>query len=201
MDEDASALAAAIGDRVRHERQGRQWTLDQLAEAAGVSRRALVNVEQGNANPSVGTLLRLSDALGIGLPSLVEPPRQRAVRITRAGAGAALWRSTRGGRAILLGGTEPPDVVEVWDWRLGARDQHTSEAHSAGTREIIEVRQGAVEVEVAGERHLLDVGDTITYPGDVPHAYRNPARQPARFALTVFEPGVGPGVRLEVDSD
>ena len=39
-----------------------------------MSRRALVNVEQGAANPSVGTLLRLSDALGVGLPALVEPP-------------------------------------------------------------------------------------------------------------------------------
>ena len=64
----------AIGARVRQERQSRRWTLDQLAEAAGVSRRMLVNVEQGTANPSVGTLLRLSDALGIGLPALVEPP-------------------------------------------------------------------------------------------------------------------------------
>ena len=56
-------------------RQSRRWTLDQLAGAAGVSRRMVVNVEQGAANPSVGTLLRISDALGVGLPSLVEHPR------------------------------------------------------------------------------------------------------------------------------
>ena len=57
---------SAIGARVRQERQSRRWTLDQLAEAAGVSRRMVVNVEQGAANPSVGTLLRISDALGVG---------------------------------------------------------------------------------------------------------------------------------------
>ena len=59
-----SALAAAIGSRVRQERQSRGWTLDQLAEATSVSRRMVVNVEQGATNPSVGTLLRISDALG-----------------------------------------------------------------------------------------------------------------------------------------
>jgi transcriptional regulator with XRE-family HTH domain len=48
--------------------------LDQLAETAGVSRRLVVNVEQGTTNPSVGTLLRISDALGVGLPALVESP-------------------------------------------------------------------------------------------------------------------------------
>src|SRR6059036_3557026 len=75
MDESTEALAATIGARVRKERQSRCWTLDQLAQAAGVSRRMVVNVEQGAANPSVGTLLRISDALGVGLPALVEPPQ------------------------------------------------------------------------------------------------------------------------------
>src|SRR4029077_11726750 len=77
MDEDTAALAAAIGGRVRQERQSRRWTLDQLADAAGVSRRMVVNVEQGAANPSVGTLLRISHALGVGLPALVERPSPR----------------------------------------------------------------------------------------------------------------------------
>ena len=63
MDDSTAALASAIGGRVRQERQARGWTLDRLAEAAGVSRRMLVNVEQGTVNPSVGTLLRISDAL------------------------------------------------------------------------------------------------------------------------------------------
>jgi transcriptional regulator with XRE-family HTH domain len=73
-EDDLAALAAAIGARVRLARQARRWTLDRLAETAGVSRRMLVNVEQGVANPSVGTLRKLGDALGIGLPALVEPP-------------------------------------------------------------------------------------------------------------------------------
>src|SRR3954469_8923478 len=91
MDEQTAGLAAAIGARVRHERQTRGWTLDQMATSAGVSRRAVVNVEQGTANPSVGTLLRISDALGIGLPALVAPPAPKPVTVTRAGHGAALW--------------------------------------------------------------------------------------------------------------
>ena len=74
MDTGAEPLAHAIGARVKQQRMTRRWTLDQLARYAGVSRRVLVNVEQGAVNPRVGTLLRLSDALGVGLPALVEPP-------------------------------------------------------------------------------------------------------------------------------
>ena len=111
MDVDTELLARTIGARVKQERQSRQWTLDQLATQAGVSRRMVVNVEQGTANPSVGTLLRLSDALGVGLPALVEPPTAKPVKLTRSGEGAALWTGERGGRGLLVAGTAPPTLL------------------------------------------------------------------------------------------
>jgi transcriptional regulator with XRE-family HTH domain len=193
VDESTAALALAIGARVRQERQSRHWTLDQLAEAAGVSRRMVVNVEQGTANPSVGTLLRISDALGVGLPALVERPQPRPVKVTRQGEGAVLWRGASGGRGVLMAGTDPPDVVELWDWALGPGDQHASAAHTPGTRELLQVQQGTVTLDVAGQPVTLDAGDAVAFPGDVPHGYANPGPRPARFALAVFEPGVGPG--------
>jgi transcriptional regulator with XRE-family HTH domain len=198
MDEGIASLALAIGVRVRQERQSRHWTLDQLAEAAGVSRRMVVNVEQGAANPSVGTLLRISDALGVGLPALVEPPQPRPVKVTRRGAGAALWSGESGGRGVLVAGTAPPDVVELWDWTLGPGDQHASEAHMPGTKELLQVQEGTVTVQVADQTVVLDAGDAVAFPGDVAHSYANPGARPARFSLAVFEPGVGTGSRPEV---
>jgi transcriptional regulator with XRE-family HTH domain len=197
-DQSTTALALAIGARVKHERQSRGWTLDQLAAVAGVSRRMLINVEQGAANPSVGTLLRISDALGVGLPALVEFPRPAPVMVTRHGDGAALWTSESGGRGVLVAGTEPPDVVELWDWTLAPGDQHLSEAHAPGTKELAQVQQGTIVVTVADQSVTLDVGDAVAFPSDVAHSYANPGTQPARFSLTVFEPGVGAGSRPEV---
>lgn len=188
---DTAALAVAIGARVKRERQARGWTLDQLAAAAGVSRRMLINVEHGTVNPSVGTLLRISDALGVGLPALVEPPQPKPVKVTRAGHGATLWSSAAGGRGVLVAGTEPPDVVELWDWTLAPGDQHVSEAHLSGTRELAQVLASTIVVTVADQSVTLDAGDAIAFPGDVAHAYTNPGPQSARFSLVVFEPGVG----------
>jgi transcriptional regulator with XRE-family HTH domain len=199
MDESTAALAVAIGTRVRQERQARGWTLDQLAEAAGVSRRMVVNVEQGAANPSVGTLLRISDALGVGLPALVAVPQPKPLRVTRSGDGAVLWSSESGGRGVLVAGTESPDVTELWDWTLGPGDAHASEAHTPGTRELVQVQQGRVRLEVAGEPATLAAGDAATFPGDVAHGYANPGPDPARFSLVVFEPGVGSGEHFHQD--
>lgn len=188
-------LALAIGARVKHERHARGWTLDRLATEAGVSRRMVINVEQGTVNPSVGTLLRISDALGVGLPVLVEPPHPNPVKVTRHGDGACLWRSDAGGRGVLVAGTEPPDVVELWDWTLTPGDRHASEAHAPGTRELVQVLQGTIVIQVAGQVVSLDAGDAAAFAGDVVHSYVNPGVQPARFSLAVFEPGVGAGAR------
>ncbi|WP_458780449.1 helix-turn-helix domain-containing protein [Arthrobacter sp. D3-16] len=200
MDKSTSALATAIGSRVRQERQSRGWTLDQLAEATGVSRRMVVNVEQGAANPSVGTLLRISDALGIGLPALVDSPQPKPVTVTRSGAGAALWSSASGGRGVLVAGTESPDVVELWDWTLAPGDRHESEAHATGTKELLQVREGSIDVVVAGETFVLEAGDAVSFPGDVEHSYANAGKEPATFSLAVFEPGVGSGHRPEANA-
>lgn len=198
MDQSTTALALAIGARVKRERQSRRWTLDRLAETAGVSRRLVVNVEQGIANPSVGTLLRIGDALGIGLPSLVQPPQGKAVKVVRHGEGTTLWSSPSGGRGVLVAGTEPPDVVELWDWTLAPGDGHMSEAHAPGTKELVHVQQGTITVDVAGQMLTLDVGDAATFPGGVAHSYANLGTLPARFSLAVFEPGVGSRSRAEV---
>ena len=201
MENDAAALSASIGAKVRAERQGRGLTLDQLAAQAGVSRRMIVNVEQGSANPSVTTLLRISDALGIGLQALVEVPHGRPVAVVRSGTGAALWTGSGGGRGVLLAGTAPPNVLELWDWTLAPGDRHDSEAHVHGTKEILQVREGTVAVEVAGQVEVLEVDDAISFASDVAHSYANPGTVSARFVLTVFEPGVGTTPTSEASHD
>jgi len=201
MDETTASLASAIGDRVRAERRSRHWTLDRLAEAAGVSRRMVVNVEQGTANPSVGTLLRISAALGVGLPGLVEPPQPKPVRVNRSGQGAVLWSGLHGGRGVLVAGTEPPDVIELWDWVLGPGDRHASEAHTAGTKELVHVLEGVLTVEVVDRSLTLHPGDAASFPGDTPHAYVNSSRTPTRFSLAVFDPGAPAPSRRPVADD
>jgi transcriptional regulator with XRE-family HTH domain len=196
VDERATQLATVIGGRVRQERQHRGWTLEQLASAASVSRRMVVNVEQGAANPSVGTLLRLSEALGVGLPALVEPPERPELTVTRSGQGAVLWSGPAGGRGVLVAGREVPDAFELWDWTLAPGDERSSDPHTPGSRELIHVLEGQVTLEAAGRSVLLGTGDAASFPGDGPHGYRNAGEHGARFALAVLEPNV-PGATRE----
>jgi transcriptional regulator with XRE-family HTH domain len=187
-------IAQAIGGRVRQGRNSRGWTLDELAERSGVSRRMLVSIEHGAANPSIATLLRISEALGVGLPALVDMDRPTRLRVHRAGNAPVLWRGKRGGQAVLVAGTQPPDVTELWDWTLGPGESHSSEAHAAGTRELLFVLNGQLELRVGQHAEPLAKGDSASFAGDLAHEYVNASStRVARFALTVFEPTVGGG--------
>ncbi len=198
MDAGPPALAVLIGSRIKRERLARRWTLDQLAQAATLSRRMVVNVEQGAANPSVGTLLRLSDALGVGLPALVAPSEDAALKVIRREEGAVHWRGKSGGRGTLMADTQRPDALELWDWTLGPSDRHEREPHVSGTRELLQVHEGAVTVAVGERSVTLGAGDAASLAGDVAHAYSNAGIGPARFTLAVSQPRVGMRSRSEV---
>lgn len=189
----AVTVNGLIGQRVRQHRADRGWTLDELSERSGVSRRMVITIEHGDGNPSIATLLRLSDALGVGLPVLVDVERRRDLTVTSSGQAPELWRGPGGGRALLVAGTEPPDVVELWDWMLHPGEAHHTEAHSAGTRELLLVLDGQIDLLVGDHTERLSLGDSAAFAGDVAHGYAAPddAAGPARFALTVFEPNVG----------
>ncbi|MGY1829149.1 helix-turn-helix domain-containing protein [Geodermatophilus sp. SYSU D01180] len=193
----APGVNELIGQRVRQHRTARGWTLDELADRSGVSRRMVITIEHGEGNPSIATLLRISDALGVGLPVLVDVERPRMLTVTAAGEAPVLWRGPSGGRALLVAGTEPPDVVELWDWTLHPGEEHASEPHSAGTRELLLVLGGTVGLRVGDRTDRLAAGDSAAFAGDVPHGYAAPADAPgpARFALTVFQPDVTGGRR------
>ena len=200
MSVDPEALAVEIGHRVKAARTHRGWTLDQLAAAAEVSRRMVVNIEQGATNPSIGTLLRLSESLGVALAELVEPPRTGDVTVTRAGDGTLLWRGEHGGTARLVANTTTPDALELWEWTLEPGDQHESDAHIAGTRELLMVLSGELTIVLDEQSTVLHAGDAITFNGDVSHVYANRGTASATFSMTVFDPERANAGRASVDS-
>jgi transcriptional regulator with XRE-family HTH domain len=197
-EESGVPIGAVIGGRIRQRRSERAWTLDELAARSGVSKRMLINIEQGSANPSIATLLRISDALGVGLSALVDAGRSPRMQVTRGGSAPVLWTGPSGGTAVLVAGTGPPDIAELWDWRLAPGEVHESEPHTSGTRKLLLVLEGTIELKGGQDTQRLAAGDSASFRSDVADSYGNPASPgphapTARFALAVFEPQMGPG--------
>ncbi|MGH7912493.1 MAG: helix-turn-helix domain-containing protein, partial [Candidatus Dormibacteraceae bacterium] len=140
MSSRSEVLREAMARRVRELRTGRSWSLDQLVRQSGVSKGVLVQIEQGQGNPSLATLVRVSDAFGTTVTQLLEGGRgEDTPRITRAGEGPILWSDGRGSWARLLLGLDHDDHVELWNWRLAPGAAYPSEPHAAGTTEMAQV--------------------------------------------------------------
>ena len=135
-------VAAAVGRNVRALRQQRRMTIDALAAAAGVSRGTVIQVETARGNPSIATLCNLASALRVGVASLVDGDAAPRVAVRRAEQAAPLWSSPAGSSAVFRIGTDPPDVVELWDWTLQPGDSFDGEAHPMGTAEVLSVLAG-----------------------------------------------------------
>lgn len=180
--------AVALAHNLRRLRTERRLTLDELARRAGISRSMLIQVEQKRVNPTLATLVRLAQALDVGLAELVELGSSRRVRVIAPGDVAELWSSPGGGSGRLLVGSDQLDHVELWDWRLEPGDVHEAEAHLAGTAEIIHVLDGDLTLEVDGESHVAAAGESIVFAADADHSYGTRGPRPLRAIMIVITP-------------
>ena len=178
---------AAVGRNLRAQRVQLAWTLDDLAARSGVSKGMLSQIEQARTNPSVATICRLADALGVSVASLVEAPEGPSVRVVRAKEGVQLWTGGRPESAArLMVGSGTAQQVELWDVHMLPGDGFASEGHPAGTRELLLVIEGELTLELDGFSHQVCAGDAIAFVADRPHAYRNQGAAPLRYSLSVL---------------
>jgi transcriptional regulator with XRE-family HTH domain len=185
LQEEHERVAVPIAHAVRRLRSARSWTLNDLAARSGISRRLIVQIEQAQANPSIGTLLRLADAFEVTLRELLPEPPAAAAGMRPAGQELQLWNGPRGGTGRLLISRGP---LELWSWTLKPGEWHGSEAHRAECVELLTVTAGTLQLDVGGESFTLTSGDSAWFEAAVAHAYRNPTRSTTHFTLVVLEP-------------
>jgi quercetin dioxygenase-like cupin family protein len=86
-------------------------------------------------------------------------------------------------------GTDPPDVVDLWDWTLQPGDGFDGEAHPVGTIEVLSVLSGRLALRVGAADQQLDAGDTVMFEAHAPHRYGGTGDAPVRFVMVVLQPG------------
>ena len=180
-------LIARVSGRIRELRGARRLSLDQLAARARVSKGILVQLEKGEANPSIATLCKVAAALGQSVADLVQVAGHQRVEVIPAGSPRVLMRGARGGTATFLVGSSGPDMLELWSWELKPGERHDSPAHPKGTQELINVTQGTLALEVGGVTYVIEAGASAIAHTDRPHAYRTVGRKPVRFTMVVAE--------------
>jgi transcriptional regulator with XRE-family HTH domain len=171
----ADELATRLGQNLKHLRDLRGLTQQQMAKLAGVPRATWANLESGAANPTLAVMHRAAAALQVSLEELISAPRAT----TRFYPRDALPTRTQGPVAVrkLLPAKVPGMEMERMELPPGSR--LVGVPHTPGTREYLTCESGAVLLYVGGEKWQLTPGDVVVFRGDQRHSYHNPARAPA----------------------
>jgi len=173
------------GTRLRAARRARGLTTQQVAEAVGVTKGFIAQIERGETSPSVATLLRICDAIGLAVGSLFDTPRSALVRadertrIDYGGTGVVDW--------LLSPDTEAPlqtILSEIAPGGGGGDELYTLSAELV----FVFVLAGSLRVIMGEEEHLLGAGDALTYSPREPHTWTNASETEPATVLWVLTP-------------
>jgi len=182
-------VSLRTGRAVKQQREALGWSLRELAARSGISSSMISDIERGAKSPTVITVVRLAQALGISAAVLVDggtaaPPR---IRVLRRGEGAggeypARWES--------LGPTVPGSRIDFVRYQIPPSTVlGPTEAHAPGTLEHMHVAAGTVRVSVGDETAELVAGDSCSCRTDARHAIENPDPSAEALIYLIVERG------------
>lgn len=176
---------AEIGIRLRTLRKQRGLTLEQVASSAGFTRGFLSQLERGGTSASIGSLYRISEALGIQVAALFEPS---GAELSRQ---ASRKPSFFGGEGVTDFVVTPPAERRVQLCETHVTPQGTPDrslyTHQGGVS-IAYVLSGELEVRFAYDMITLGPGDGLTFSPTQPHSWRNPSLSDEAVVIWVMLP-------------
>lgn len=174
---------AVLGMQLRRQRVDRGLSLSEVADRSGLSKGFLSQVERGLASPSVASLFRLSEVLGISVASMFEPSSTSLIR-----------RDER--PKIAFGGEDLDEWVltpahqrdfQVIESLISPGGGSGDELYSVDARSCwVYVIKGALELTIEAEQFRLEEGDAFDFPASSPHAWVNPSTTESSQVLWVL---------------
>jgi len=187
------ALSVNVGDRLRELREERHLSMRALARMSGLSANALSTIERGKSMPSVSTLYKLAEAMGVPITCFfrTETPQndivfRKAIERTRVSFHRGLWED--------LGGEHFAGNVEPFMLTLesGANSGRFPMLHSG--HEFVMCLRGQLEYQIENQHFLLGPGDSLLFGAAIKHQWRNPGNTVANVIIVLagFEEGDRP---------
>ncbi len=182
-------VEALLAKRVRDLRKAHGHTLDDLAEASGVSRSTISLIERQEISPTAVVLNKLADALGVTMAALFaddangvaqEPLARRADQQTWQDPATGYLRR----HVSPVSFASPLELVEV-SFPAGESVTFDNVTRLAVTHQQVWVLEGEMSISIGGTAWHLKAGDCLAMVLDQQIVFHNPGRKPARYALAL----------------
>jgi transcriptional regulator with XRE-family HTH domain len=174
-----------IGAMLRQRRKELSLTLEATASAADIAASFLSEIERDQASPSVATLIRLCEVLGIPVGSLFQSSQSVVVRAE------AREKMRYGGQDItyelLTSRTATKMAGIIGQLKPGAASGPDFHALPA-EEELVFVVTGDLVMLFETEEYTLSTGDSLTFDPRRPHRYVNPSKSRITTAICILTP-------------
>ncbi|ABF10977.1 transcriptional regulator with XRE-family HTH domain [Cupriavidus metallidurans] len=184
------AAEPSIAERLAELRKLNGLTLEELAQRASLTKSYLSKLERGLSSPTIGTVLKLADALGVTVDQLItRSSRANEILHIRAADRIPFSPSTeRLGYTYEAIATERPDkamqpFIMVPPFTL---EEDQPMASHAG-EELIFVVSGEMEVLFDDRTVRMSAGDSLYFNASIPHRSRSLGRIQAQALVVVSD--------------
>lgn len=174
----------AIGSRIRAARQDQRLTIEQVAEATGLTKGFLSRVERDLTSPSVASLVTMCQVLSISIGDLFAVPE---THLTRKSEGP---RISLGGEGIVerLLTSRSERRLQVLGATIEPFGRGESELYAVDCDvDVLHIISGKLTLIMTQESYDLKAGDTLSFPGREPHSWENRTPYPVE-ALWILVP-------------
>ncbi len=172
-----------IARNIQRLRVDSRLTLGELARRAGLSKQTLSMIERGGANPTVGTLTAIAEALGSTLRHLIV---ETGSTVVVRSAADAQWTAAVGGQARLLDQIYGSGYVRTSIVKLSGRAHQPSEVLYRGSLHHLFVIEGQVEAGPADRPATLSESDFARFPADAEHVIVSRTESSLIHLVTTF---------------
>jgi len=183
------STADKLGKRVKMYREKLGLTAEQLSINSGLSLRLINDIESGVTYPPLGSIIKLSRALGQRVGTFMDDQFIKDPLIVRAGAREEETSSHRGAGGHYhyypLGKGKTDRHMEPLYIKIEADDREELSSHEG--EEFIIVISGEIKLIFGKETHMLRPGDTVYYNSLVPH-HLGSAKGPAEIFAVIYTP-------------
>jgi len=162
-----------VGQRIRKIREEKGVALEELSRLTGFNVEFLSSLEKNEAQPQLGTVIKLSKALDSAFGRLVSGVGDKLYSITRKSERRVVSRSTSksGKKQLYTYKSLAPEVkgrhMEALIVQLEADPDQEISVHDG--EEFIFVLDGIVELQIGDDKFELAPGDSVYYLSTTPH--------------------------------
>jgi len=168
-----------VGDRIKAARTGRGLTVGALAERTGLSKGLISQVENDKTSPSLVTLERLAEGLGVPAAYLLLKDEER-IQVVRANERPQINFGCDKVKVEVLSGRAARHLKAMLV-ELPVGICTGNEGHAHGGEEFSLVLEGRVQVTQGDETVVMDPGDAFHLKGCIPHRVANVGNTTARI--------------------